>query len=200
MEGPEEKEEVETNKTKREKKSGEEAQKYEARPKTHTKEGDESLRVSPKPTKKEAVVALISLGTHIKPIGKRQRQNPLYFRTRRSTRIKQGRPQTPTKTPIIIEDSPKGQEKLVSPEMKGEYGTSKQASPMSPITYFRRPVTRSTSANKIKEPLTPFQERKILLQETQTILQETLSALQETQKKQEGQQQRNNYHVDGEQC
>jgi len=68
--------------------------------------------------------------------------------------------------------------------MKGEEGTSKKASPKSPITYVRRPVTNSTLAKKTKETLTPFQKGKNLLQETQRVLQETLSALHETQKKQ----------------
>ena len=71
---------------------------------------------------------------------------------------------------MIIEDSPKGQEKLDSQEMKGEAGTTKQASPKSPITYVRRPVTRSTSSKKVKEYLIPFLKGKRLLQETQVVL------------------------------
>jgi len=111
----EEEEEAETNKTEEEKNSGEEAQKDETSPEIHIKEGKESPRVSPEPTEKEVAASLTSLSTPIKSTRKRQRKTPLYLKTRRRTRIKQGRPQTPTKTPIIIEDSPKGQEKLVSP-------------------------------------------------------------------------------------
>jgi len=78
----------------------------------------------------------------IKSKGKRKRQTPLYFRTRKSTRIRKGRPQTPTKTPIFIEDLPKQQEKAVPLRKNEGEGTSKQASPKSPITYVMRPVTR----------------------------------------------------------
>ena len=70
-----------------------------------TKHKEESLRVSPETTKREAATALTSLSTPIKQKGKRQRQTPLYFRTRKSTRIRQGKPQISTKTPIEIEDS-----------------------------------------------------------------------------------------------
>jgi len=44
-------------------------------------------------------------------MGNRKRQTPLYFRIRKSTRIRQGRPKTPTKTQTVIEDSPKKKEK-----------------------------------------------------------------------------------------
>lgn len=99
--------------------------------------------MSPEPTDREVVAALTTLSTLVKSKGKRQRETPLYFKTRGRTRIKQGIPQTPTKAPIIIEDSPKEQENLVSPETKGEEGTSKKASPKSPIPYVKRPITIS---------------------------------------------------------
>lgn len=75
--------------------------------------------MSPEPTEKEAATALTALCTPIKSKGKRQRQIPLYFRTINSTRIRKGRPQTPTKNPIVIEDSPKQKEK-VDPLEKNE--------------------------------------------------------------------------------
>lgn len=71
------------------------------------KEEEESPRVSPEPTEKEVATALTALSTHIKKKGKRQRKTPLYFRTTRSTRIWQGKPQTSTKSLIVIEESPK---------------------------------------------------------------------------------------------
>ena len=108
--------------------------------------GEESLRVSPKPTEKEAATVLTALSTPIKKKGKRQRQTPLYFRTRKITRIMQGQPQTSTKVPIVFEDSPKNQENI-APLLKNQgEGSSGQASPKSPITYVRRPVTRSASS------------------------------------------------------
>lgn len=90
-------------------------------------------------------------------------QITLYFRTRKSTQTKQGRPQTRTKIPIIIEDSPKEQEKVVPLEKKEEEEKSKQAFPKSPITYVRRPITRTTSTKQVKQSLTPSQKPKSLL-------------------------------------
>jgi len=57
----------------------------------------------------------------------------------------------------------KEQQELVSLEIKGEEGTSTQASPMPPITYVRRPITSSKLAKQNKATLTPFQKGKILL-------------------------------------
>lgn len=103
--------------------------------------------MSPEPAEKEAATALTELCTPIKQKGKRQRKTPLYFKTRKITRIRHGKPQSPTKVPIFIEDSPKQQEKI-APLIKtqGE-GSLAQISPKSPITYERRPMTRSTSSN-----------------------------------------------------
>jgi len=119
--------------------------------------------VSSEPTEKEAPVALTSLSTPIKSNGKRQRKTPHYFRTRKSTRIKQGRPQIPTKILIIIEDSLKEQEAVVPLEKKEEEETSKQSSPRSLATYVRRYVTRSALTKQVKQPLTPSQKGKGLL-------------------------------------
>ena len=80
--------------------------------------------MSPKATEKEGVDALPALSTPIKSKGKRQRYTPLYFRTRRSTKIKQGRHQTPTNITIILEESLKEQYNLVPLVNKGEEGTS----------------------------------------------------------------------------
>ncbi len=52
-----------------------------------TEHKEESPRVSPEATEREAEAALTALSTPIKQKGKRQRQTPLYFRTRKSTRI-----------------------------------------------------------------------------------------------------------------
>lgn len=67
----------------------------EIKGKEGTKNKEESLRVSLEPTDREAAASLTALSTS------------LYFRTRKITTIRQGKPQTPTKTPILIEDSPK---------------------------------------------------------------------------------------------
>lgn len=92
---------------------------------------EELARVSPEAT--EIGSSYPHWSQHlVKKKGKIRRQTPLYFRTRKSTRIKQGKPQTSTKIPIDIEDSPPQRDKMPSPK--------------SPITYVRRPNTRSTSS------------------------------------------------------
>jgi len=70
--------------------------------------------VSPEPTEKEEVASLTTLITPLKKKDKRLRKTPLYFRTRKSARIREGKPQTPTKIPIFIEDSPKQKESMAS--------------------------------------------------------------------------------------
>jgi len=115
-------------------------------------------------TEREVAVSLPALSTPIKQKGKRMRQTPLYFRTRKSTRIKQGKPQTSTKIPIEIEYYPTQRDKMPSPK--------------SPITYVRRPNTRSTSS-KGKAILQDPQQN---LQEAKTILHDTLLKLHEAQK------------------
>lgn len=62
---------------------------------------EESPRVSRKAPQREAVAALIALSTLTKQKGKRSQKIPLYFRTEKSTRIKQGQPKISTK--ILIE-------------------------------------------------------------------------------------------------
>lgn len=73
-------------------------------------------------------------------------QAPLYFRTKKSTRIRQGKPQTPTKVPIVIEESPKQYDKMTALIKTQEEGYLAQNSPKYLITYVRRPITRSTSS------------------------------------------------------
>lgn len=55
---------------------------------------------------REATVVFAALSTPIKQKGKRKRQTSMYFKARKGTRIKVGKPQPPSREPIIIEDSP----------------------------------------------------------------------------------------------
>lgn len=55
---------------------------------------------------KEVATVLAALSTPAKQKGKRKREESMYFKARRSTRIKVGKPQPPSKEPIIIEDAP----------------------------------------------------------------------------------------------
>lgn len=79
----------------------------------------------------------------------------MYFKARRSTRIKESKPQPPSKEPIIIEDAP---------TKKKEETPSK-----IPITY------ESTWKERIE-----LMDSKAVLQEAQTSIQETLAKLKET--------------------
>ena len=65
----------------------------------------------PEVSEGEAATTITTLGTPVKKKGKIRRQIPLYFRTRKSTRIKQGKPQISTKNPIEIEDFPTPRDK-----------------------------------------------------------------------------------------
>jgi len=67
--------------------------------------------VSPEAPNRKATAAFNALNSPVMQKGKRRRQTPLYFRTRKSTRIKQGKPQISTKIPIEIEDSPTPRDK-----------------------------------------------------------------------------------------
>ena len=49
---------------------------------------------------------LAALSTPPKPREKRKREAPLYFKARRSFRIKTGRPQPPSSSPITIDETP----------------------------------------------------------------------------------------------
>jgi len=84
----------------------------------------------------------------------------MYFKARRSTRIKVGKPQPPSKEPIFIEDTP---------TEKKEESPSKIS-----ITYERGSPKTSTWRERIK-----FMDSKAVLQEVETSLQETLAKLKE---------------------
>jgi hypothetical protein len=90
--------------------------------------------VSPETLEREAAAALTALSTPIKPKQKRKRQTSMYFRARKSTRIKTGKPQPSSKVPITIEDSPSAQ--------------GKESPSKTPITYERGTPRSSTWKEK----------------------------------------------------
>ena len=55
---------------------------------------------------REAAAILAGLSTPPKPKGKRKTDTHLYFKARRSVRIKTGKPQMQSSSPIVIEDTP----------------------------------------------------------------------------------------------
>lgn len=80
--------------------------------KKETKEGEKEAEKakqgeeSPKTLEREAEAALTTISTSVKPKHKRKRQTSMYFKARKSTRIKTRKPQPSSKVPITIEDSP----------------------------------------------------------------------------------------------
>lgn len=117
---------------------------------------------SPDILAREVVAFLATLSTSPKQKGKRKRDPSLYFKARRSMRIKTGRPQPPSKEPITIVDTPI---------------TQKDRSPCkAAITYEQGSSKTPTWRERMK-----MLDTKASLQDAETILQETLARLKETE-------------------
>lgn len=69
---------------------------------TGSREKEQQVEKSPETLASEAVVMLVALSTPPKQKGKRKRQTSMFFKARRSTRIKVGRPQPQSKESITI--------------------------------------------------------------------------------------------------
>lgn len=69
---------------------------------------------------REAIDVVAALTTPTKQRGKRKRTS-MYFKARKSTRIKVGKPQPPSKEPIVIEDSPTKQKEDSSSKISITY-------------------------------------------------------------------------------
>ena len=135
--------------------------------KTTEDEGEQQQeQTSPETLAKDAAAVLAALSTPTKQKGKRKRETSMYFKAKRSTRIKVGKPQPPPKEPIIITDAP---------TKKKEESPSKIS-----ITYERGSPKTSTWKEKIR-----LMDTKTVLQEAKTSLQEMLSKLKETEKLEE---------------
>ena len=106
---------------------------------------------------------LAALSTPPKPREKRKRETPLYFKARRNVRIKTGRPQPPSTSPIVIEDTPS------SPQEKSPSRIS--------VTYERGSPKKNTWQEKL-DLLT----KQARLQEAENVLQETMARLQATER------------------
>ena len=90
----------------------------------------------------------------------------MYFKARRSMRIKIGRPQPQSKEPITIVDTP---------------ATQKEKSPSkASITYEQGSPKTSTERERMK-----MLDTTASLQDAETVLQETLAKLRETKKLEE---------------
>ena len=110
---------------------------------------------------REAAAMLATLGTPPKPKEKRKREIPLYFKARRSVRINTGRPQPPSSSPIMIEDTP------TSP---------RERSPSKISVTYERGSPKKTAWKERMDRLasnTPLQDAEVVLQETLARLKET---------------------------
>lgn len=106
----------------------------------------------------------------------------LYFKMKKSTKIKQGRSKTPRKPPITIEESPSKKEEVGPTERKAEEVNSLENISKTPIAYARRFTTILISFKKPKTLTTLQQKGKGKLQEKQSMLQEKQSVLQKEHK------------------
>ena len=125
-------------------------------------------KVKPKEKKfdilaREGAAMLASHNTPHKPKEKRKRETPLYFKARRSVRIKMGKPQPLSSSPITIEDDP------ASPKERSPSKTS--------VTYQRGSPNKTTWQERLDQ-LT----EKPRLQDAENVLQETLARLKETER------------------
>ena len=100
----------------------------------------QDTNMSPDITYQEVAATLATLRTLVKE--KRKRQTPMYFRTRKIQRVRQGKPQTLTKSPISIEESPKKDDEIRIEEGKVQEVTSPVR---TLVTYIRRHSSRLAS-------------------------------------------------------
>lgn len=112
---------------------------------------------------REEAAVLAALITPPKPKEKRKREIPLYFKARRSVRIKTGRPQPPSSSPITIEDAP------TSPS---------ERSPSKISVTYEWGSPKTTTWKERMDRLAA----KDRLQDAEAALQETLARLNETER------------------
>jgi len=112
---------------------------------------------------REVAAMLAALSTPPKPREKWKRETPLYFKARRSVRIKMGRPQTPSSSPITIDDTP------TSP---------RERSPSKISVTYERGSPKTTAWKERMDQLASTTP----LQDAEAVLQETLARLKETEK------------------
>lgn len=111
------------------------------------------------------VATLATLGTHIKPKRRQLRQGPLYFKIGRSTRIRQGKTQPPTKVPITIEESTSKKEEVGPDEGKIEEISSLKIKTKQPVLPVGRPTTREVTFKRLMTQVAMLQEEREELQE-----------------------------------
>jgi len=113
-------------------------------------------RISPEKTyppqgveyiEQEVATTLPTLGTPVKPKRKKSRPSQMYLGTRNTTKIRQGKPQTPKRVPIIIDESPSKKEEIGPSEVKIDEVTPKTKTKSS-ITLVSRPTTKSLTFKK----------------------------------------------------
>ena len=101
-------------------------------------------------TYQEVASTLATLSTPVKT--KMKRQTPMHFRTRKSQRVRQGKPHIPTKTPITIKESPKKDDEIRIEEGQVQEFTSPVR---TPVTYIKIPSTSLASHTPHVTPTYP---------------------------------------------
>lgn len=110
------------------------------------------------------------MGTPVKYKKKIPRHSPFYFKTRKSTTVKQERPKTPTEVPITIEGPPSKKEEMGPYEGEFEEVTSPKPKPNNHIAYVRRPTTKSTSFKQPETSTNLKNEEQRMLREKEIML------------------------------
>lgn len=93
----------------------------------------------------------------------------MYFRTRKSTRIRQGKPQTPTNV-TILDESPIKKEEIGPDEGNIEEVTPPKTKTKSLITPMSRHTTRLVNFKKPRKQYAFEKEEKEKIQEDQGLL------------------------------
>lgn len=110
-------------------------------------------------TKQEVVATFATLSTPVKPKRRHPMQGPSYFENRKSTIIKQGKPQPPSAIPITIDESTNQREEVRCREGKIEEVTSPKAKVKQPFPLIGRPNTRLVTSKSLKAQATLLQEK-----------------------------------------
>lgn len=95
---------------------------------------------------------MVTISTPIKPKGRQAKKSPLYFKRRRRNRVKQGKPQPSSTSPITIEGLVSHQEgELDKDNKQTEEITSLKAKGKKLQASQTKPSTREAKTKQLKE-------------------------------------------------
>lgn len=86
-----------------------------------------------------------TLSTHVEPKRRKKKKGPLFFKTRKRTSIRQGKPQPHSKIPITIDESLGKKEEMRPIEGKNEEVTSPKEKTKQHMMPMGWPTTREVT-------------------------------------------------------